>query len=964
LNKRKYFFLKGELIMRILLSSFLMVLLSVGTANNLAPGPPESTDPNSAIVQTQVFDPNLQNKKVSLNFRDASLATIVDYLSEVSGLVIVSDDVVLEQKLTVISKQDMTIDEQIALINTLLKENGFAAIRMGRTLRIVSIEKAKTMNIPVTSGNDPKKISPGDEIITHVVPIGYIDAVALKENLTPLIPSYASLEANKEGNSLIITDTTANIRRLMEIVQAIDTHMSMVTEIRVFRLINADATSAANLITNLFKQQQQGGTTQSQQGGFRGPFEMMQQQSQDRGGRGGRSSGESSSQTGGVNASVAAAADTQTNSVVVRGSKDTLDVIENMIKALDDRTSKVADVRVFQLRYADATNTADVINQLFGKNSESSNQRGNQQGNMPFFFRGGPGASNTTQQSETGGAFSVNAAADSRTNTVVVTGPESMLEVVAGVIKNLDSPLANVADVKVFHLQYADATDTSELINEVFGQSRTTSSARSSRSSGQTQQVQFMGRGGGAFGQQAASSAGSTSDVTVIASADSRTNSVVVSGPPETLEVIAQIIKQLDENPEQERRIFVYALKNANATNLMTILGNLFAELQTLNQQATGRTGQQFQGGQRAGSATTQTSSVSDSLNSTDLSEETYFEADPNTNSLLCMTSTKNYDKIKPIIEELDKPVGQVLIKILFAEVTHTNSLDLGTEFSMLNLRTDSKRTGTLSGDSLGTSIIKPGSGTGYYGDNLGNSTRSGTSFGVPLDGGLSARVIQGEIDLTLTALEKVGRLNVLSRPYILTRNNQPATITVAQQVPIPEGTTTVAGQTQTTINYRDDIGIVLTVTPSINPDGLVNMTVNPSITTRTAEQVKISETLSAETFATRSATTRVAVLDGQTIVIGGLIEDQMKNTVKKVPLLGDIPIAGNLFKRTIKEKTKTELLIFLTPFVAKEPGELTKISENEERTSNIGSDKSSAEVFKKHMDAMKGLKDVNEPKN
>ncbi len=95
-------------------------------------------------------------------------------------------------------------------------------------------------------------------------------------------------------------------------------------------------------------------------------------------------------------------------------------------------------------------------------------------------------------------------------------------------------------------------------------------------------------------------SSSSTSDVSVVASADSRTNSVVVSGPPETLEIIAQVIKELDENPEQERRIFVYALENANATNLMTILNNLFTEMAALesagHQLASG--GQQFQGGQ------------------------------------------------------------------------------------------------------------------------------------------------------------------------------------------------------------------------------------------------------------------------------------------------------------------------------------------------------------------------------
>ena len=160
-----------------------------------------------------------------------------------------------------------------------------------------------------------------------------------------------------------------------------------------------------------------------------------------------------------------------------------------------------------------------------------------------------------------------------------------------------------------------------------------------------------------------------------------------------------QIIKDLDENPAAERRIFVYALKNGTASSLMTIPEQPLpadADPESAGHRHPqhhdrrgaergghrGPRGRRRGGGRRRqGAASTSSSSSSDTL-----SEETYFEADPNTNSLLVMTSSKNYDKIKPIIEELDKPVGQVLIKVLFAELTHSNDVDWGTEFSMLNL--------------------------------------------------------------------------------------------------------------------------------------------------------------------------------------------------------------------------------------------------------------------------------------
>jgi general secretion pathway protein D len=196
----------------------------------------------------------------------------------------------------------------------------------------------------------------------------------------------------------------------------------------------------------------------------------------------------------------------------------------------------------------------------------------------------------------------------------------------------------------------------------------------------------------------------------------------------------------------------------------------------------------------------------------------------------------------------------------------------------------------------------------------------------------------------------------------VLTSNNQAATMSVAQEVPIPTGSTTVAGQTQTTVTYRSDIGIVLTVTPQVNPDGLVNMTIAPKITTIGADKVKISDTLDALTFATRSATTKVAVHDGQTIVIGGLIQDQVTDSVGKVPVLGSIPVLGVLFSRTVHAKDKTELLIFLTPLVAAEARQLPALTAPEQDGSDLSNDLDAAEAFRRHVRAMKAKPVANQP--
>jgi general secretion pathway protein D len=951
--------------MRIIVIGAILALgiLSIpgGTAAQQNPDPPAADAKPVEVVKTD------HEVKLKLNFQDTPLQTVLEYLSETAGLTIVSDEPIADARMTVISRQPISLDQAVALINSMLKEKSLTTVLTGKTLKVVTLANAKKQNIPVLTGNNPEAIDPNDTVVTYIIPVAHVTATALAENLKALLPEYASLEANEDGNALIITDTTANIKRLMQIVVALDTHMASVAEIRVFRLVNTSATSVANVINNIFQQQAQGTRSRGQQGGFRGPMEMLMEMrgGPDRGRDSGRGSSSQQGTGGTVNVQVVAAADEQTNSVVVRGPAEAMSLVTGIVDSLDDKSAKVADVRVFQLRYADATNVADVINQLFNQNQSSSSSRssrfgrggGGAGGNMPgpMMFRGPFGPGGEVDQSEGANLVQVSAAADSRTNTVVVTGPEAVLKVVADVIQKLDAPLSNVADVKVFRLEYADATDTAQLINEVFGQSRTSTSRSSSRSgSQQNSTISFFRGGPGGFGGQQATQT-SSSDITVVASADTRTNSVVVSGPPETLTVIAQVIKELDENPAAERRIFVYPLKNATATSLMTILNNLFQEMQALNQQVTGSRSS-MTGGQRnagggpggGGAAAGAGATASSSSTGESLSEETYFEADPNTNSLLCMTSTKNYEKIKPIIAELDKPVGQVLIKVLFAELTHTNDTDWGTEFSMLNLRNGGNGTQTI----------------GAFGRPLDATTPSGTlGPGVTGSGGLSIRTVQGDLDITLHALQDTGKLNVLSRPYVLTRNNRLATITVADEVPIPTGTTTVAGQTQVTFDYRNDIGIVLDVTPSINDEGLVNMIVSPKITTDTKQVVDLGQGLQPHIFSTRSASTRVAVKNGQTIVIGGLIQDQTSDTVRKVPLLGDVPLLGELFKRTQKSKAKTELLIFLTPYVAAEPKDLTPISNAEEQRSSLSKDKEAAEVYKRHMDAMKSeVVEPNEP--
>lgn len=693
---------------------------------------------------TECLTPLDGNQTLLLNFRDASVATILDYISEAAGLVVLQDARV-DGQVTLISRQPVTVNEAVDLLNSVLKHRGYAAIRINRLLKIVPLEQAMRELVPIRSGNDPSRIPQTDAIITQVIPIRHADATRLRQDLASLVPAGADLTANAASNSLILTTTEAGVRRIVEIIRAIDIHMSEVTQVKVFQLKYANAANAARLILEIFR---------------------------------------------------------------------------------DDEDASAAS-RVRQMRRAF----------IAARNRDSNND----EGSAP--------------------SPKVTASADDRTNTLVVSATPEVLTIIEELVKELDSDPAEEQAVFVYHVRNGQAKNLELVINSLFGWN-TGTGATSTRNVGTT-----------TTGLRNTSRSGATG-TTRGTSRSTRGGS--------------------------------------------TTRGNRAGDTSRSSRTTTRTTTRQGSTG------TTRTPSAATVAAASDLTGQVYVVADEDTNTLLVSTASTYFDRVKEILDDLDRPVPQVLIKVLLAEVTHKNTLDLGAEFSVLNLR------------------------AGGMGQTVG------TSFGVAAaSGGLVVKLLEQDVAATIRALATTTKLDVLSRPYILTSDNQPASILVGQEVPFITNTRlTDTGQTINTITY-DDIGIILEVTPHINPDGLVTLDVYPEISTLTGDTVPISETLSAPVFAKRSAQSRVAIRDGQTIVIGGLMEDRITDAVNKVPLLGDIPLLGAAFRRTIKEKSKTELLIFLTPHVAQAPANLQGMSEDELKGGTAVQDAVSKGALQEHLRGM-----------
>lgn len=308
-----------------------------------------------------------------------------------------------------------------------------------------------------------------------------------------------------------------------------------------------------------------------------------------------------------------------------------------------------------------------------------------------------------------------------------------------------------------------------------------------------------------------------------------------------------------------------------------------------------------FTGGGGGGGST---SGGSRSYQNTTMLGDAMISSDVDTRRLIVVTDDATNENIKTIIANLDKPKPQVLINVVFMQVTHDNSFDLGAEAvykGPISIKTNPE----------GTARTRFG-----VAQELANNSVYGAFY----------QLVGRDITATIHAISAVAKTEILSRPSILTRSNQQATILVGQTIPLLASSTTNTNSNAitTTVNYQD-VGIILKVTPFITSNGLVEMIVSPEISSLSVTTINSQPVIDK-----RSADTVVVTQSDQTIVIGGLISAQKNDTESKVPLLGDIPILGAAFRRKNTDKIKTELLIFLTPHVIATPEELGKVNDSE----------------------------------
>ena len=570
-------------------------------------------------------------------------------------------------------------------------------------------------------------------------------------------------------------------------------------------------------------------------------------------------------------------ADERLNAIVATGSSSDIRRIQELIRRLDGGTTgALSEIKIIPLRSANALEMVNLLRNVLAGQSLGGARGTSRQSLLLRFVRERTAA----ELAETGEAepteTEVSAAIreqvtltpDLRTNSVIVTAPAPMMLMIETMINELDSSALGARDIRVFSLENADAENMAELLRDLFNlrQQGNLYVLVPTSSPGLTEEQQALGDklGLGDMTLTVVPDERQALSITI----DARTNSLLVSGTPRYLDLVASVVERLDTQTGTEREQFAHELKNARVEEVADALQRFIDQEQDRLERALGP--------DRSGSVLRR------------LEREISVVGVPGSSRLIVSASPRYKDKIQSLIQELDTAPPQVLIQVLLAEVT-----------------LDSERTWGID------LTINPFGGRQYSGVYQAAGSGVLTAIGVP-----NFSVSSLDFELLVRALEVQGRLEVLSRPQILVNDNERALIEVGEEIQLVTNVERLdTGRVVSDVTPRS-VGVILNVTPSVSSDGFVRLDIAPEISSVTTRTTQISEDFEAPIISQRRADTTVTVKDGQTIVIGGLIQNRLDSRRSKVPLLGDIPLVGEIFKSERTSATKTELLIILTPRV------------------------------------------------
>jgi general secretion pathway protein D len=490
-------------------------------------------------------------------------------------------------------------------------------------------------------------------------------------------------------------------------------------------------------------------------------------------------------------------------------------------------------------------------------------------------------------------------------NSLIITDYADNLQRIARIIAASDVPSAT--DVEIIPLKHALSSDLAPLV------------------------LRLVDSGASATGAAATPGQADTGVKTTVIS-EPRSNSLIIrTSNIARLALVKSLVAKLDQPSSQSAagNVHVVFLKNADALKLAITLR---ASLASISTGTTGNTA--LSGAPSAGAAANSNAANSGVQASAQPSTGGQIQADPATNSLIITAAEPQYRQLRAIIDQLDARRAQVYVESLIAEINSDRAAEFGIQWqNALGNRADTNN------------LSAAGTNYGSGGKNLlalalsGLSTTA-TSTTAPsvlpatgLNVGLGT-LIAGKTVLGIFAnfLQTTGEGNILSTPNLLTLDNEEAKIIIGQNVPFVTGQYTnsaaSAGSTGTVNPFqtveRKDVGLTLKVKPQISENGTVKLEIFQEVSSVQASSVNSATGLITNK---RSIQTNVLVEDGGIVVLGGLLQDEYSNNQEKVPLLGDIPLFGNLFKTESRGRKKTNLMVFLRPVVVRDAAATEQLS-------------------------------------
>ena len=494
-------------------------------------------------------------------------------------------------------------------------------------------------------------------------------------------------------------------------------------------------------------------------------------------------------------------------------------------------------------------------------------------------------------------------------NTIVVTDYASNIQRIATLIDAIDAP--TTTDVQTIKLQHAFASDIAAILSKVLD-----------------------------------TGAAGTADpaLKTIILAEPRSNSILVrSSSAERVRQVRILVARLDTPGNKNGNIWVVPLKNAEASKLAVTLRAIVAADAALSAQVAGGNAaanpaaanpQQNPAANPAGAGSGTSLGTSALVSSSTPNVGGFIQAEPATNSLIITANEPLYRNLRQVIEELDRRRTQVYIEALIVEVSTETAAELGIQWNFL-LGSGNQNVGFG-----GTNFNVPGQGPGANIIGLGRDTSIIANPGTPATGvpippapGLNLGMISRfngvyAMSALIRALETATGTNILSTPNLITLDNEEARIIVGRNIPILTGSYAQTGTTSTVTPFqtivRQDVGVTLRVRPQISANGIVRMQIFQEVSS-----VAPIYDPSGPVINKRNIESNVLVDDGQMIVLGGLITDEYGDSTSGIPFLSSIPIIGNLFRYDNKKRIKSNLLVFIRPYVLRDKDENEQMTKN-----------------------------------